>query len=151
MDGPRGNDRVDHETSTPRIDRPILEDVRDRLRTAQQFTTVEIVVTDGQTRLEATVDPAFDPPNVDRRFLDVRWYTNDDFRIHYREEWANRKWMQRWDRHPSTHNDRDHFHPPPDAATPGDDRTWPDDHRDVLALVCSTLADRQDTIWNDDR
>lgn len=134
----------------PRIDRAVLEDVRDRLRTASQFATATIVVTEGQTRLEAIIDPHFDPPAVERRLLDVRWYTNDDFRIHYQEEWPDQTWMERWDRHPSEHNARDHFHPPPSAATPGKDRSWPADYRDVLSLVLSSLADHHDAIWTGD-
>lgn len=133
----------------PRIDRAILEDTRDRLRTASQFESVMIEPIEGQTRLEAIVDPALNPAEVERRFLDVRWYTNDDFRIHYQEDWAGETWRQRWDRHPSTHNSREHFHPPPDAATPGEDRSWPSDYRDVMAQVLAALADRNDELWSD--
>lgn len=132
---------------TPRIDRPILEDIRDRLRTATQFDSVEIVTATGQTRLEAVIDSALNPLGLDRRFLDIRWYTNDDFRIHYREAWEARTWQQRWDRHPNEYNTRDHFHPPPDAATPGEDRSWPADYRDVLANVLAAVTERNDVLW----
>lgn len=133
----------------PRIDRPILEDIRDRLRTASQFESVTIEPIEGQTRLEAVVDPGLNPAGVERRFLDVRWYTNDDFRVHYQEDWEEETWQQRWDRHPSTHNSREHFHAPPDAATPGEDRSWPGDYRDVMAQVLSALAERNDELWSD--
>lgn len=132
----------------PRIDRPILEDIRDRLRTAAPFETVVIEST-GQTRLNAVVDPHLNPADLDDRFLDVRWYTNDDFRIHYQETWTDHTWQQRWDRHPNDHNTRDHLHPPPDAATPGEDRSWPHDYRDVMAHVLSVIADRNDELWRD--
>jgi hypothetical protein len=131
----------------PRIDRAILEDIGDRLRTTPQFDSAPIVTADGQTRLKAVVDSNRNPPEVEQRYLDVRWYTNDDFRIHYHERWVDRTWMKRWDRHPNDHNDRDHLHPPPNAATPGEDRSWPADYRDVMALVLSALADRNDAIW----
>ena len=138
-----------HDEGPPSIDRFVLEAVRDRLRTAAQFRSVAIVDHEPPTRLEATFDPDRDPPGLERRFLDVRWYTSDDFRIHYQEEWRDWNWRARWDRHPSTHNARDHFHPPPDARTPGDDRSWPDDFRDVFALVLSFLADRDLAVWDD--
>lgn len=131
---------------SPQIDRPILEDIRDRLQTASQFETVELVSSEGQTRLEAAFDPASNPPSLDHRFLDIRWYTNDDFRIHYQEEWADETYQQRWDRHPNPHNSRGHVHPPPDAAIPGDDRTWPTDYRDVLAHVIAAVDDRDEAL-----
>jgi len=132
----------------PRIDRPILEDVRDRLRTASQFETVVVRTTEGQLRLEAVFASIVNQPSLVERSLDVRWYTNDDFRIHYREVWDDRSWAMRWDRHPNSHNDRDHVHPPPDASTPGADRTWPSDYRDVLALVLDAIRDRSEELWN---
>ena len=139
------SDKADRKT--PRIDRAILEDIGDRLRTTPQFDSTTIVTVDGQTRLKAVVDSSWNPPAVEQRYLDVRWYTNDDFRIHYQERWADETWMKRWDRHPNDHNDRDHLHPAPDAATPGEDRSWPTDYRDVMALVLSALAERDDAIW----
>jgi hypothetical protein len=131
----------------PEIDRATLEAVRDRLRTAPQIATAGIVVADGQTKLEATLTAAATPPRIDRRFLDIRWYTNADFRIHYQEDWPDRTWCQRWDRHPNDHNDRDHFHPPPDAATPGEDRTWPTKFEAVLKLVVDGVRTRTDALW----
>lgn len=133
----------------PRIDRPILEDVRDRLQTASQFDSVAITSSQGQTRLEAVFDPGSNPPSLDRRFLDIRWYTNDDFRVHYQEEWDDETWQQRWDRHPNAHNARDHYHPPPAAATPGEDRSWPGDYRDVMAHVLTAVRERHEELWND--
>ena len=131
----------------PEIDRGVLEAIRDRLRTAPQIETAGIVVADGQTKLEATLTPAATPSRIDRRFLDIRWYTNGDFRIHYQEEWPDRTWCQRWDRHPNGHNDRDHFHPPPDADTPGEDRTWPTKFEAVLKLVVDGVRTRTDSLW----
>lgn len=131
----------------PEIDRGVLEAIRDRLRTAPQIETAGIVVADGQTKLEATLTPAATPSRIDRRFLDIRWYTNGDFRIHYQEEWTDRTWCQRWDRHPNGHNDRDHFHPPPDADTPGEDRTWPTKFEAVLKLVVDGVRTRTESLW----
>jgi hypothetical protein len=136
-----GGDRV------PEIDRAVLEAIRDRLRTAPQIETAEIVVADWQTKLEATLTAVATPAAIDRRFLDIRWYTNGDFRIHYQEEWPDRTWCQRFDRHPNEHNDRDHLHPPPDAATPGEDRTWPSKFEAVLKLVVDGVRTRTDSLW----
>ena len=131
----------------PEIDRAVLEAIRDRLRTAPQIETAEIVVADGQTKLEAKLTAVATPNRIDRRFLDIRWYTNDDFRIHYQEDWPEGTWRQRWDRHPNDHNERDHFHPPPDAATPGEDRTWPAAFQAVLKLVVDGVRTRTDSLW----
>ena len=131
----------------PEIDRAVLQAVRNRLRTAPQIDTAVIGVADGQTKLEATLTAAVTPATIDRRFLDIRWYTNDDFRIHYQEDWPDRTWCQRWDRHPNEHNDRDHLHPAPDAATPGEDRTWPRTFEAVLKLVVDGVRTRTDALW----
>ena len=133
--------------ATPGIDRGTLEGVRNRLRTAPQIETAVIDVADGQTRLEATLTAAATPAEIGRRFLDIRWYTNGDFRIHYQEDWPEGVWRQRWDRHPNDHNERDHFHPPPDAATPGEDRTWPATFQAVLRLVVDGVRTRTDSLW----
>lgn len=133
--------------SVPEIDRGILEPVRDRLHTAPQIETAVIVVAEGQTELEATLTPKATPSRIERRFLDIRWYTNGDFRIHYQEDWRDRTWCQRWDRHPNEHNDRDHFHQPPAGATPGEDRTWPGEFQAVLKLVVDGVRTRTDSLW----
>ena len=131
----------------PEIDRAVLEVIRDRLRTAPQIATAEIIVAGGQTKLEAQLDGAVTPADIERRFLNIRWYTNDDFRIHYQEDWPDRTWCQRWDRHPNEHNDRDHFHPSPAAATPGEDRTWPSEFQAVLKRVVDGVRSRTKSLW----
>jgi len=133
--------------SVPEIDRGVLETSRDRLRTAPQIAAAEIVVADGQTKLEASLAAAATPAGIERRFLDIRRYTNDDFRIHYQEDWEDRTWRQRWDRHPNAHNSRDHFHPPPDAAAPGEDHTWPTAFQAVLERVVDDVQTRTETLW----
>ncbi|TQQ80766.1 hypothetical protein [Halonotius roseus] len=135
------------EERVPEVDRAVLEAIQDRLRTAPQIETAEIVIADGQTELKAPLTAAATPTRIDRRFLDIRWYTNGDFRIHYQEDWPDRTWSQRWDRHPNEHNDRDHFHPPPDAATPGENRTWSSKFEAVLKLVVNGVRTRTDSLW----
>jgi hypothetical protein len=89
------------------------------------------------------------PATVSEAALTVRWYTNDDFKIQYRETHTESAWECRWDRHPNPHNTRNHFHPPPAAPTPGNDASWPTDHRDVLSLVLNEIEERISALWND--
>lgn len=131
------------------IDRPILEYIRDRLETTRQFTGVELTEADGHLELRAVFADDYYPAGITETTLFVRWYTNDDFTIHYREHHDDGDWECRWDRHPNPHNTRDHFHPPPDAATQGDDETWPDDYRDVIGLVLDEIEARIHALWND--
>jgi len=139
------------EDETPEIDRAVLTVIRDRLQSAPQIETATITTTDEQTKLLVEIAEASTPATVERRFLDIRWYTNGDFRIHYQEDWPADVWQQRWDRHPSTHNDRDHFHPPPDATTPGQDRSWPSEFQEVCKLVIDAIRERTKTIWETDQ
>lgn len=98
--------------------------------------------------LRARLDSGQYPASVPTARLDVRWFTTGDFSLHYLETHdANERWECRWDRHPNTHNARDHFHPPPTAATPGEDASWPSDHRDVLTLVLDEIEARIAALW----
>jgi len=131
------------------IDRPILEFLQTRLRATAQVSRATITDADGHLRLRVTFVASYYPRTVDDAQLTIRWYTNDDFKIHYREEYAGQAWECRWDRHPNPHNTRDHFHPPPAAPTPGEDASWPTDHRDVLRLVLGEIEDRIAALWDD--
>ena len=80
--------------------------------------------------------------------FEIRWYRNDDFNVHYQEEWRDSVWKCRWDRHPNAHNSRDHFHPPPAASrTDAKNAQWPGDHRDVSRLVLDRIEERIETLW----
>jgi hypothetical protein len=129
------------------IDRPILEFLRMRLQATGQVATALITDASGHLELRVTLAPSSYPDSVEEATLAVRWYTNDDFKIHYREVQPDRSWECRWDRHPNPHNTRDHFHPLPAAPTPGDDASWPTDHRDVLRLVLDEIEDRIAALW----
>jgi hypothetical protein len=128
------------------IDRPILDAIQGRLRSATQFKRVEIETVDHVASV-ATIESEYVPDDVETIRLVVRWYTNDDFAIHYRETRPEGAWEQRWDRHPNPHNDRDHFHPPPYAATLGRNASWPDDYRDVMQRVLEDVEDRIRPLW----
>ena len=131
------------------IDRPILEFIQTRLQATRQVSQATITYTSGHLKLTVIFAPAYYPASVGDARLSVRWYTNDDFKLHYREEHADHAWECRWDRHPNPHNTRDHFHPPPTAATPGEDTTWSVDHRDVVAFVLNEIEDRIATLWGE--
>lgn len=127
------------------IDRTVLEQLRDRLRTTDQVVDARITDSDGHLELQVTLSEAYYPDETTAT-LTVRWYVNDDFSIHYRESGTGDREC-RWDRHPNPHNDRDHFHPPPDAATPGEDESWPEDYRGVIRLILDEIESRIQRLW----
>lgn len=131
------------------LDRPILEFLGTHLRATDQVSQAVVTDASGHLALQVTFVPSYYPATVDDAQLTVRWYTNDDFKLHYREARPDHDWECRWDRHPNTHNTRDHFHPPPTAATPGEDASWPSDHRDVLTLVLDEIEARIAALWEE--
>ncbi|WP_435181441.1 hypothetical protein [Halorussus sp. AFM4] len=131
------------------IDRPILEFLQTRLQATAQVSQATITDANGHLELAVTLASSYYPETVDEANLSVRWYTNDDFKIHYREVHLEIAWECRWDRHPNPHNTRDHFHPPPTARTPGEDASWPADHRDVLRLVLDEIEERIGELWTE--
>lgn len=138
---------ADDGASPAPIDRPVLELLRERLVGTAQASEVTITDEEGHLELLAVLSDAYYPVAIERAVLSVRWYTNDDFKIQYREV-GDADWQCRWDRHPNPHNTREHFHPPPTAGTPGEDASWPDDYREVLRLVLDEIERRIDNIWD---
>jgi len=88
------------------------------------------------------------PKAVDEAQLTVRWYTNDDFKLHYREQHANHLGVPVGPAPESAQYTRP-LPPPPTAPTPGEDTSWPDDHRDVVALVLDEIEDRITALWSE--
>ncbi|WP_135306422.1 hypothetical protein [Haloarcula amylovorans] len=131
------------------IDRPILEFLQSRLQATQQVDQTTITDASGHLELQVTFAPSYYPATVEEATLMVRWYTNDDFKLHYREVHSDHARECRWDRHPNPHNTRDHFHPLPTAPTPGEDASWPDDYRDVLSLVLDEVENHIVELWNE--
>lgn len=129
------------------IDRPIVEFLQTRLATTQQVEQTTITDVSGHLSLRVTLATTYYPETVEERLL-LQWYTNDDFKIHYREARTESDVGCRWDRHPNPHNTRDHFHPPT-APTPGDDDSWPTDYRDVLTLVLDDIEHRITDLWSE--
>ena len=89
------------------------------------------------------------PPGVELVSLELVWYQNNDFSIHYREVYADgESWECRWDRHPNAHNEREHFHPGPNADRDNAvDESYPIDWRDVLARVLTETDERMQAFW----
>lgn len=83
------------------------------------------------------------PSSTDAARLDVRWFTTGDFSIHYVETHADgSQWECRWDRHPNEHNDRVHFHHPPDGSEVTD-LSLPSPHPlELYATVLDALEQR---------
>lgn len=131
------------------IDRPILEYLRDRFETTSLAERAVITDANGHLELRVRLSTAYYPENVETASLSIRWYANDDFKIHYREARDGSDWECRWDRHPNGHNARDHFHEPPDASTPAGDASWPSDYREVLTLVLDDVEDRIADLWSE--
>lgn len=91
------------------------------------------------------------PSTVEVTRLDIRWFTTDDFSIHYIETYANSKqWECRWDRHPNPHNARLHFHQPP-TGDEVEDLTISSIHPlDVVSTVLAAIDQRITQHWSAD-
>lgn len=130
------------------IDYDVLDRLRRRLERSDRFEAVESRPRYAPDSLVLDYDSGYFPAAVDRAYLRVRWYENDDFTVHYSEQYEDGKtWDCRWDRHPNEHNTRGHVHPPPNAATPGIDVEYSVEWRDVVADVLGHLDERIQAFW----
>ena len=91
--------------------------------------------------LEIQLDPSAYPAGVTDARLDVRWFTTDDYSLHYIETRGDDSYQCRWDRHPKPDASRIHFHPPPDAGT-AEDSSLNVHHLDVLFSVLDWISER---------
>jgi len=137
---------ADDGASPAPIDRAVLERIRSRFVGPQMFDSVTLIE-DGKLSLRVALSADY-YPGAASAWFEIRWYRNDDFTIHYQEEHQDSVWTCRWDRHPNSHNSRDHFHPPPAARrTNAEDAQWPPDHRDVCRLILDRIEARIETLW----
>ncbi|MCL9817740.1 hypothetical protein [Natronocalculus amylovorans] len=81
--------------------------------------------------------------------IEIVWFENGDFSLHYHEDHEQGQFDHRWDRHPSDHNARDHIHLGLNALTPGGDLFHPSDWRDVLSVALSEVEARQRAFWEE--
>jgi hypothetical protein len=131
------------------IDSDVLERIGRRLHGSARFSSVEYRPEYAPNALVAEFDIGYFPGGVERAYLRIRWFETDDFNVHYSEQYRDgESWECRWDRHPNSHNDREHFHPPPDAASPGEDLAFASDWRDVISRVLSDLDERIQSFWD---
>jgi len=131
------------------IDFDRLEVIRDRFATDGRFARIEEQPEFAPDRLVCVYDSQFYPSGVQQAHLEVVWYENSDFSLHYHEDHEGGTFDHRWDRHPSRHNLRDHVHPGPDAPTPGEDSDHSADWRDVLSMVIAEIEERQRAFWEE--
>ena len=101
--------------------------------------------------LRAGLDRTQFPDEVDSVRLDIRWFTTGDFSVHYVETQADgSRWECRWDRHPNEHNDRLHFHQPPNGHDTVD-LSFPSTHPlEVYSTVLDALTQRLANQWVDE-
>jgi hypothetical protein len=140
-------DDVDGRHSGAPADSDLLDRIQQRLSGDTRFRRVESEPAVVSDRLVCVYDAGFYPATVQSAQLELFWFENGDFSVHYHEDHQSGAFDHRWDRHPSDHNARDHVHPGPDAPTPGEDATHPDDWRDVLAMILGEIDQRQRSFW----
>lgn len=87
------------------------------------------------------------PESVTEARVDIRWFTTDDFSIHYLESRDGDLWECRWDRHPNTHNTRLHFHEPPTANDITDFEFSSLHPLDVYSTVFDAVEQRIESLW----
>jgi hypothetical protein len=135
-------------SGTGPVDAELLDRIAGHLRGSKRFTEISSQPPAAPNAVLAAYDLGYFPAGVDRAYLRLRWFETDDFSIHYSEQYRDGDlWECRWDRHPNDHNTRDHFHPPPDAATPGEDADYATEWRDVLVRVLTLVDERIEAFW----
>lgn len=136
----------DSRSGTP-VDFARLAAIGERFETDSRFSRLDEQPEFAPERLVCVYDQQFYPKRVHTPRLEIGWFENGDFSLHYHEEHDASEFDHRWDRHPSSHNTRDHIHPGPEASTPGNDASHPADWRDVLSMVLAEIEDRQRSFW----
>ena len=142
------DDATDPLTGAP-IDFDRLGVIRERFSTDERFARIDEQPEFAPERLICVYDQRFYPRSVQAARIEIVWFENGDFSLHYHEEHQEGAFDHRWDRHPSAHNARDHVHPGPDAPTPGTDTSHPEDWRDVLSMALTEIENRQRGFWTE--
>lgn len=119
-----------------------------RLAGLSLVDTVRYFPPEKEDRIVTTILSSSYPNVVDAASLELRLQLNGEFNILYLEDWAGERWACRWDRHPNTHNSRDHFHiPPRPHEEHAIDAAYPNDLNDVIRLVLKTVENRINDLW----
>ena len=141
------DDPTDRPSRGP-VDSEILDRIAVHLARSERFDDIQTRPTYAPSSVIAEFDLGYFPNGVTRAYLRIRRFETDDFSVHYSEQYrSDSSWDCRWDRHPNDHNTREHFHPPPDASTPGEDTDFPSEWRDLLSVVLNQLDDRIHAFW----
>ena len=130
------------------VDFDVLDDMQTYLARSDRFEDVEWRPEYAPDSLVCIYDSGLYPASVEDAFLQITWFRNDDFNVHYQENWADSNEKKcRWDRHPNDHNTRDHYHPLPNAATPGQDDSYSRNWKDVVSRVLLEVDARIEAFW----
>lgn len=129
------------------VDFDRLESITERFSNDSRFGEIDWQPGYAPEKVVCKFDPGYYPETVEDARLEIIWFENNDFSIHYHESHRLGAFDHRWDRHPSDHNAGDHIHPGPDSPTPGRDATHSEDWRDVLSTVLSEVESRQRSFW----
>ena len=143
--GESGTPSSDESGSPVDFDR--LTAIDDRLTGDSRFTRVVAEPAVAPEQIRCVYAAELYPPEIESARIEFVWFENGDFSVHYHESHRTGSFDHRWDRHPSSHNTRDHVHPGPDAPTPGQDATHPQDWRDMVSMVLAEIEQRQHRFW----
>jgi len=128
----------------------ILQRVSQKVGAVSHVETVRPFSVNKPRSVEVTFDADIYPEEISQVYVDIELEFSGDFYIHYVEQWAGRQKECRWDRHKNTHNSRDHFHPFPAASTTdAEDREYPRDFFDVIAVVLDSIERRWGETFNE--
>ena len=144
-----GSDPKTNDEDGGPVDTDLLDRIAERLSTDSRFATVEIRPPSSPEAVVCIYNGGYYPPTVSTARVEITWFENGDFSIHYHEQHDKGQFDHRWDRHPSTHNAREHIHPGPDAPTPGVNTEYPTDWRDILSVVLTEIENRQQAFWRE--
>ena len=128
------------------------------LETLGRRATTHPLVTDWRFRLdpisphvlELTLDVGQYPAAVEASRLDMRWFTDETYSFHYREETADGAWECRFDHHPKPNLPDTHYHPPPNAGPAETSPLTEEQPLDCLFWVCDWIDERVATLHNAD-
>jgi hypothetical protein len=82
------------------IDAAVMEEIRTRMQTHPVIESVTAERTgDTISLLELACDLERYPEGIEDARLEIRWYTNGDYNVHYIEIHSEGVWQCRWDRH----------------------------------------------------
>ncbi|RLM83862.1 hypothetical protein D3D02_16340 [Halobellus sp. Atlit-38R] len=130
------------------LNEELLRILGQHLASLSVIATVQYFPAEKKDRVVAQLVESYYPEEIDTARLELRFRMNGDFNIQYIETWDSEQWACRWDRHPNTHNTREHFHQPPrPRETTALDASYPSEPSDILRVVLETLKQRINAVW----